>query len=337
MSAVTEVAVGLAVVVLVVGSMIWLAKKGFFAPDTNEESQEERQELEESSGSQDFSIPFRKRARSWSGPYKMFVGSCVLLAVLVGYGAWDVMRTGAPASKYLTGEVRFAAIALVGVAGGVKLKAWFDSQIAYLTVEYERKGARDLIERVPYARTAVKNHGGRTYVQEVADSRLLGLFWRFRQVGEDRRLRGGEKPLDDVVTHQVPDHGKEVPGDHGYHVRTQEQGDIVLEGATSSADVTYSSPSSLSSERAVELREEKKRKDASLNATKATNAHLQKQIRSMEKKIENNEYRDREDLLEDFSRFKEMSSMRVEVEDTTERTNGQQPADEKANGKEAGA
>jgi hypothetical protein len=338
MSAITQVAVGVGVVVVVVGSMIWLAKKGSFAPDsTNEESQEERQELEESVGSRDYNIPFRRRVGSWSGPMKLFVAACGLLAILVGYGTWDVMRTGAPASKYLTSEVRFAGIALVGVAGGVKMKSWFDAQIAYLTVEYERRGARDLIERIPYARTAVKHHGGRTFVQEVADSRLLGLFWRFRQVGEDRRLRGGEKPLDDVVTHQVPDHGKEVPGDHGYHVRTQEQGDVVLAGATSTADLGYSSPSSLSSERAVELREEKKRKDASLNATKATNAHLQKQITSMEKKIKNEEYRDREELLDDFKRFKEMSSMRVEVEDTTERTNGQQPADEKANGTEASA
>jgi hypothetical protein len=335
-SAVTEVAVGLGVVVAVVGTMIYLAKKGFFAPDsTNEESQDEREELEDSAGSQDFSIPLRKRVGSWSGPYKMFVAACALLGVLVAYGAVDVLRTGAPASKYLSSEVRFGLIGLVGVIGGVKLKGWFDAQVAYLTVEYERLSGQDLVERIPYARTAVSHHGGRTYVPEVADSRLLGLFWRFRQVGEDRRLRGGEKPLDDVVTHQIPDHGKEIPDGQGYHVRTQEEGNRVLEGATSSADLAYSSPSSLSSERSVELREEKKRKQARLDAVKATNAELQRRITKLEKKIQNDEYKDRTELVEDFESFSDMlTTMKFEIEDTTE--NGTGP-DEKSNGAEAGA
>lgn len=335
MSAVTEIGVGVGVVIAIVGSMIVLARRGFFSPDGNEESPEERAELEESVGSQDFHIPFRKRVRSWSGPYKLFVGTVVLLSLLVGYGVVDVVRTGAPAGKYLSSEVRFAGIALVGVAGGVKLKSWFDSQIAYLTVEYERMGGQDLVERIPYARTAVSRRNGRTFVQEVADSRLLGLFWRYRQVGEDRRLRGKETPLDDVITHQVPDHGKELPDDDGYHIRTQEGGDRVLEGATSAADFAYSSPSSLSSQRSAEIREEKKRKDVKLNAVKATNAELQREITSLEKKIKNEEYHDREELVEDFEAFSDMlTTMRFEIEDTTE--NGTGP-DEKANGTEASA
>jgi hypothetical protein len=334
-SAVTEIGVGVGVVIAIVGSMIVLARRGFFSPDGNEESPEERAELEESVGSQDFHIPFRKRVRSWSGPYKLFVGTVVLLSLLVGYGVVDVVRTGAPAGKYLSSEVRFAGIALVGVAGGVKLKSWFDSQIAYLTVEYERMGGQDLVERIPYARTAVSRRNGRTFVQEVADSRLLGLFWRYRQVGEDRRLRGKETPLDDVITHQVPDHGKELPDDDGYHIRTQEGGDRVLEGATSAADFAYSSPSSLSSQRSAEIREEKKRKDVKLNAVKATNAELQREITSLEKKIKNEEYHDREELVEDFEAFSDMlTTMRFEIEDTTE--NGTGP-DEKANGTEASA
>jgi len=335
-SAVTEIAVGVGVVLAIVGSLIVLAKKGYFAPDTNDQSGEERAELEESVSSQDFHIPFRKRVGSWSGPYKMFVGACVLLSLLVGYGVVDVVRTGAPAGKYLSSEVRFGLVALVGVAGGIKMKSWFDAQIAYLTVEYERMGGQDLVERIPYARTAVSRRNGRTFVQEVADSRLLGLFWRFRQVGEDRRLRGKETPLDDVITHQIPDHGKELPDDEGYHIRTQQDGDRVLEGATSAADVAYSSPSSLSSQRSAEIREEKKRKDVKLSAVKATNAELQREITKLEKKIKNEEYHDREELVDDFEAFSDMlTTMKFEMEDTTEK-NGV-GTDEKQNGAEASA
>lgn len=325
MSVVVNVLVGVGVVLAVVGALILLAKRGVFDPDRNEDSQAERDELAESVGSQDFHIPFRRRVGSWSGPYKVFVASLVLLSLLVLYGVYDVMRTGAPASQYLPTEARFGLVALVGIAGGVKLKSWFDSQIGKLTVIYERTGQEDIVERIPYARTGVSRRNGRVTLPEVADNRLLGLFWRFRQVGEDRRLRAEEKPLDDVIQHLLPDHAKQLPDDGGYQVRTQEDGDKVLSGATSVADVSYSSPKSLSDERSVELREQRRRKEAELSAVQATNTELQNTIRTMEKKIKNQEYKDREELLSDFEDFSEMFSKAQEKLSTDDKSNGTTP------------
>lgn len=331
-----EVAIGAAVVIAVVGTLVWLGKRGFFEPDTNTESQEEREEHADSIGSQDFRIPFRKRVGSWSLPYKVFVASLGLVGVLGGVMTYQVMKTGSPVQQYITREVRYGLIALVGVGGGVYLKRWFDAQVGSLYVTYERAGQENITERIPYAKQAVRRRNGVRTLPEIAESRLLGLFWRYRQVGEDRRLRGGDKPLDDVISHKVPDHGEQLPDDEGYAVTTRAEGDEILSGATSTADVTYASPNSLSDERATQLREQNRRKDAELRAVQATNAELYKQIRKMRKKIENEEYQHRTDLIEDFDDFAEMfSTLRVNIKD--EASDGSTSALENGENKEANA
>lgn len=318
---VVEIAIAALVVLAIVGALIFLAKRGYFEPDANEDAEDEREEL--GAGRQDFQIPYRRRVRSWSGPMKVFVGSLVLLGLGVGVATYHVMKTGSPAQQFLTREVRYGVVGVIGIAGGVRLKSWFDRQVAHLTVIYERAGQENLVERIPYARTRVRRRDGVVTVSEVADSRLLGLFWRYRQRGEDRRLRGGEKPLDDVISHLVPDHGDELPDAEGFHVTTRKDGDQVLEG-DSIADVSYASPNSLSDERATRIREEKKRKEAELQGVKATNAELYQQIRKMRKRIKNDEYRDRQELLQDFSEFSSMfRSFRVSIKDEMSNGNGE--------------
>lgn len=318
MTALTQIAVGAGVVVLVVGAIIWLAKRGTFEPEaTNEESQREREELAESVSATDYHIPFRKRVSSWSGPMKVFVASLGLLAMVGGAIVYQIMRTGSPANQYLTREVQFALVGVIGVAGGVHLKSWFDDQLGYVDVTYERAGAENLVERIPYAKTS-ERRDGTIKVQEVAPTRLFGLFWRYRQVGEDRRLRGADKPLDDVITLQIPDHGEERPDGSGFHVTTSENGDRVLAGATATADLTFGSPNNLSDERSIQLREKNKRKEAELRAVQSTNAQLQQEVRKLRKKVENEEYDDRAALMEDFGNFAEMfSTLRVNVKDET--------------------
>lgn len=332
MSWIADVAVGFAVVVLVVGALIWLGKRGHFEPDVNEATAEEREELTDSATAEDFRIPFRRKVSSWSLPYKVFAGSLALLVVLGGIAVYQMMKTGSPSSRWITTEVRYGIVAVAGIAGGVRLRSWFDNQIGKLTVIYERAGQDNLVEQIPFAQKGVRRRNGAVTLPEIAEDRLLGLFWRFRQVGEDRRLRGGDKPLDDIITHQLPDHGEELPGDAGYLVSTREGGDTILSGATSTADVTYGSPNSLSDERATQLREQKRRKEAELNGIKATNAELYKQVSKMRKKIENEEYQDRTDLIEDFGEFAEMySTLRVDITDSgsengaSPETNGESP------------
>jgi len=322
-SVIIEVAIGALVVLSIVGTLIALAQKGYFEPDsTNEATQEEREELQESVGSEDFRIPYRRRVKSWSTPYKVFVGSLVLLTLGAGVATYQVMKTGSPAQQFVTSEVRLGLVAIVGIGGGVWLKSWFDSQVGYLDVVYERAGQQNILERIPYARTRVRRRNGEETVPEIADNRLLGLFWRYRQVGEDRRLRGKDKPLDDVITHKVPPHGEERPDGDGFVVTTTKEGDQILEGS-STADVTYSSPNNLSRERSIQIKEQRRRKDAELRAVKATNAELTQQVRKMRKKIENEEYKDRTELLDDFDRFSEqLNAFKVRLQDESKNDAG---------------
>lgn len=320
MSWLSQVAIGAVTVLTVVGSIVYLARKGLFEPDsTNEQSQEEREELSQSVGSQDFEVPFRKRVSAWSGPYKMLVASVVLLVLGSIVAAYQVMKTGSPVQQYATSEVRYAAVGVIGIGGGVWLKGWFDSQVGKLAVVYERAGQRNVVELIEYAKTGVRRRDGKVTVPEIESNRLLGLFWRYRQVGEDRRLRGTEKPLSDVITHLIPDHGDEMPDGEGWVVETKEEGDKVLTGATTTGDVTYRSPNTLSDEQATQNREKMKRKDAELDAVKSTNAELYTQVRKMRKKIENEEYQDRTDLMEDFDQFSQMlRTMTVELKEETD-------------------
>lgn len=330
----TGLLIGLLVAVGVVGTLIWLAKRGYFEPDVNEDV-EEREALAENAGQRDFHIPYRRRVGAWSLPYKVFVGSLLLLGLAGGVTAYQIMRTGSPAHQYVTTEVQFAIVAVVGVAGGVRLKSWFDGQVGYLDVIYERAGQEPLVERIPYAHRDVRRREGTTTVPEIAGTRLLGLFWRYRQVGEDRRLRGADKPLADVINVGVPDHGVERPDGSGFVVRTREDGDQVLEGATVTADVSFASPNSLSDERSIQIREEKKRKEAELRAVQATNAELNQQLRKMRKKIENEEYKDRTELMRDLEDFGNvLNSFSVSIEDETTR-NGSETALETNDAQEA--
>jgi hypothetical protein len=310
-----ELAIAALVVLAIVGVLIWLAKRGVFQPDGNEDADQEAEEVGTTTGTGNYRIPYRRRVKAWSGPMRVFVASLVLLGLVGGVAAYQILKTGSPAQQYLTQEVRIGLAVVIGVAGGVYLKSHFDSQIGWLNIVYERAGQTNLVERVPYAQQGVRRREGMISVPEVSDNRLLGLFWRYRLRGEDRRLRAGEKPLADPIRHGIPDHGEEFPDTEGALVLTSQDGDEILDG-DSSVDVTYSPPNTLSKERATQIREKSNRKEAELQGAKATNAELYSQIRKMRKKIKNDEYRDRQALLEDFDKFSSyLNSFTVSVQD----------------------
>lgn len=298
-----NVAIGVLVVLSIAGLIVYLSRKGYFEPDVNEDAPDEREELAETVGSDDFRIPYRSRIGAWSGPYKVFVASLALLALAVGAVTYQVMRTGSPVQQYITREIQMAIVGVAGIGAGVRLKAIFDGKIATADVIYEREGREPLVDRVPYAKTGERRREGLVTAPEVATNRLLGLFWKYRQVGSDRKLRGTDTPLSDVITQGIPDHAIEKPDGSGWIIPTHSDGERVLSGATSTADVTYEPPNSLSHEEKIEYRERLERKNARLQAMQATKAELYQQVKKMRKKIENEEYHDREELKSDLDDF----------------------------------
>jgi hypothetical protein len=194
---------------------------------------------------------------------------------------------------------------------------------------YEREGERPRCERVPFMADSREFRDGDAIVKEVANSRLFGLVWRYRQVAERRGLRHSESLPEDVVEHMLPEHAWETP-DGNVIIRTHSEGDQVLTGATE-PDKTYSSPRQLSREEAIRLREERRRINAELANVKATNAQLMRQIRTLRKQLKNEEYNEREDLIKDLGELLEQFAPLVNDQHDSQESRPD-PAEVMANG-----
>lgn len=313
MSALLVVA-GAVIAVGSAGLVILANKRGWFQPSSlNEDTETGTDEIAEEATRQDFHIPLRGRLSAWSRPAKVFfvaVGGLSLLALFAGY---QLLKTGATAESYLTREVQFGLVAVVGVGSGIYVQRWFDGQIGRIHAYYERKGQDPVVDSIKYAANRVRWKNGSAIAPVLDDNRLFGLFPRFKLIGEDRELRGTNKPLDDVIQRQIPDHAIESGDGETIIVPTKEDGDEILRGPTSPADRTWSSPNSLSDERATQYREETRRLRIESNATKATNAELYSLIRKMRKKIDNKEYREYQDFKSDFEDLAEIALSRSEA------------------------
>lgn len=293
--------------VLVSVAVIWfLASRGKFSPEdqeTPEERVEQQRQFEE-----DFSIPLRDRYRSLSGAARTVVASLSVAMLVAGYFGYRVVKTGSPATQYLSVEVLVAMVGLVGIVAGIKFEQWVQNRIGELHVVYERLGDAPQTKTIRYFKDKMQMRDGRPVVHELADSRLFGIFHRHRMVGEERDLRASAKPNGDIISHMVPDHGAETET-NDWVVRTwqdtSDSGEHVDPSPSAAADYKYSSPNSLSDEDAVALRQKNRRMRIRLNEIKSTNAELYDKVSKMRQQLENEEYKSREDFQRDLAAITE--------------------------------
>lgn len=330
---IVTVGIAVAVVVAVVGTLLWIARKGYLTPDVSDRTPEEREQFADGADDRDFRIPLRRRAKALTGPAKVFAGAVVLLFGGVTVATYQVLKTGSPIHQYITSEVQYGMVAVLGVAGGALLQRRFDDMVGHLEVVYQDHG-EDVVDRVPYLKTRVRTYGGSTIVPEVARSRLVGLFPRLRQVGEDRRLRSEGKPLDDLIQHEIPDHAAELPDGDGWVIPTHDEGDEVVAGVSSAADVRYASPHQLSYEQATTYKSRIQAMRVRLRTTESQLAELYQQITRLETKIENEEYHQREDFMSDA---KQLIDMVARVVNDVDGDDDDGPASVLENGQEAEA
>lgn len=324
---VTTVEVGVIAAVGVVAIAIYLAKRGLFDPSEEDES---RDELRERQSREDWSIPARKRVKALPGPLRVLLVGMVVVTVIVSYGLYQYFRTGAPADSFLTTEVQFGAVAFVGVVLGIGLARWFDKRRRSLWVAYEGEGEEPQVGEIPVMTDDQEVRDGRQVVKELARNRLLGLFNRYRQVGERRELRSNQSLPSDRVEHLVPDHSINLPsGD--FFVETQSEGDKVLSGG-SSADLTYRSQNQMSYEESVTLRERMSRLRSRMRAVKATNAQLMDDIKKLRKEIENREYQEREALVEEIDEILTAMGPALQMANPGFQDNSQGPVQRAENG-----
>ena len=300
MALVVPALIGVLAVFVTVTLVKYLASRGFFEPETSETTADERVE----DGMEDeYGVPFTSRVKALTLPAKVFFGSLIALVLAVIVAGYHVMRTGSPFQQLFTTHVQMVLVGLFGMYCGIKVHRTLNSRIRHLIIQYERKGREDRVVTVPYLEDKVVYRGDNAIIHELADNRIFGLFTRHRQVGEERELRGTRKPNTDIITRMVPDHGVEVP-DVGYFVRTyadeHSDGEEIDSKANSSADYKYKSPNTLSDEQAYSIEGERRRKNIENRELRNTNAELFEKVHSLRKKVDNEEYKSREDFQEDL-------------------------------------
>lgn len=311
-----------------VGLVVWIVKRGTFE-QANTQSSEERSELSARNRAEDWTVPLRRRYKALPGPARFLVGVLVLLVVAFSALMYHILQSGKPLGQVVDVRLAAASIGVIGVVGGIRLERSLRDRARYAYVFYERDNGDPDCERIPFMSRSREFRDGTEIVKEVSNSRLFGLVWRYRQVAERRGLRETDSLPEDIVEHMLPAHAWECP-DGNIVIRTHAKGDKVLSGPTE-PDKTYSSPRQLSREESIKQREERKRLQAELDNIKATNAQLMRQIRTLRKSIKNEEYHEREDLIDDLGQLLEQFAPLV----NDQHDNGQSrpdPAEAIANG-----
>lgn len=291
-------ALGVAVVLLVLGGIYVLAKRDVFAPSSeNRETAEQRiedAELRERSG---FEIPLRSRISSIGAPGKAVLAASALIAVFMGYLGMKYLQTGSPAEQLTSLELMVAGVALAGIIGGARLQRWAESRVGRLYNVYEDADGQPEVETVEFYKHEMRSTGQDTVIQQLHPQRLLGIFRRRMLIGMHRQLRSSPKPLTDVVTHALPHGGHAFEVDDGLLINLTRGEPIYQSSPTSVADVHYRSPNTLSYERAVGIQQSKERMRIERDAWQTTSAAKDAELERLSEVIVNREWQDKQELL----------------------------------------
>lgn len=293
--------------VIVLGGMVLLQRRQSVDPSDDDPDEGEAGDGDDAlpdaarDNSQTFSVPMRSRVAAWSIHMKAFIAVIVVTMLLAMWVGYQLMRTGS-ADRYVSAELVYLVCTVVGIAFGVYAKSWTDSQIGYIIPAYANDEGPPRAEAIPFLKDSLRNSGGTTKVTEVARNRFLNLFWRLRLRGEDPRLRQANRPLNEGIKREIPEHGAEIDGGliDGFVVPTQKDGDKVYLKAGGSADITWRTRDAMSVEESAKWQKRYHRVREKLGAEKADNAQKDRQLRRMQKKLENDEYESREALRKDF-------------------------------------
>lgn len=310
-----------AVLVLLIG--IWImARRDVFSPDTeNTETAEQRIEDKKLRERADFDIPLRSRVQALSAPAKTVMLSSVIFLGLLGYAGVKWMQTGSPQQSFTSLRVAQAGVGIVGIAGGLWLGNWLDSRVGTMYNVYETPQGEQEVEEVEYLTHERMDSGSEEVIQQLHPAKLLGVFRKRMLVGMHRELRSSPKPLTDVVTHSIP------PGEHTIEVDDDvvinlTQGEPIYNKSPDAvSDVSYHSPNSLSYERAVGLRQSKRRMQIERDSWKTTSAAKDRELERLTETILNNEWEDKKDLMDLLRDYEEMQRRRT-IEQVDARSSG---------------
>lgn len=289
-----QVLIALVVLVVFISVILVAFKSGWFSGDSRD-SREDKEELSTRDRRDEFRVPLRRRMHAWPLPLRIAAGVAVLLAIAFTFMSYQLTRTGSTGAL-LTTETYMVSFAVVGVIGGIWLQRWSDGRVEWLTIMFEDEDGGGTIVEEPYMPSETSVSNGSRIVQVCRDNRVLGLFWRFKQVADERKLRGKGKLPGDRLEVEIPSHA--IEHDDGLVIETSPEGDRVIEGPAN-PDVTYGSPNNLSYERSQQMRRENTQIKIKNKRIEAENTELSRSLDRLYTKIENAEHMERDDFKAD--------------------------------------
>ncbi|AEH39529.1 hypothetical protein [Halopiger xanaduensis] len=251
-------------------------------------------------------IPVRDKPRQL--PVELKIISFCLLAIcgVVGFYTYQFLKNGSPAEFGYTTQVQYALVAFVALGAGVAYRGYKDSSVGEVHVVYESEDGEqaESEETIYYDRNAVEyQEDGSMLVQELRDERIFGLFRRRKLAGHDRKLRS-DRPLGDIVTHEIHSDATKLE-DGKWEMRTQ--GQITIDGGTNNAaDYRYHPPLRLPYEKQVKQQEEMRKMEIEKKSLRAQLAEAHNQIDDLVTILENGEYRQREQVMDELREVKEL-------------------------------
>jgi len=157
------------------------------------------------------SIPIAARAKGMSRPAKVMFGSIGLLFVVLAIFIYQTLSTGSPAEVLFADQLRTAALVGVGVIGGVIITNVASRNEGRLYNIYETNSGETRAEIVPIDTSGIEaDSEGHEVVSEYNRRRIMGLFRRYKHVGEDAELDGSHRAPGKIIKHQIADHAVKV-------------------------------------------------------------------------------------------------------------------------------
>ena len=286
-----------ALVVAVVVFGAWYIRR-----TTREDHSEETEHIEsESHVKGGASIPITARAKGMSRPAKVMFGSIGLLFVVLAIFVYQTLSTGSPAEILFADQLGTAAVALVGVVGGVIITNAASRNEGHVYNIYETNSGDTRTEVVPVDTSGIEaDSEGHDVVAEYHPRRFLGLFRRYKHVGEDAELDGTHRAPGKIIKHQIADHAVEV--DDGVWVqRTSGRDDT--KSPSVEPDYIYDAPIELAYDTYLNMQESVRRMEQRLKGAQATIAVLERELNKLRDRLETGKYKTEDAVLDRFDKM----------------------------------
>jgi len=299
----TPVIIGATAIAIVLLVGYFVTRWGVFEDDAEDDSGTEQVDRQ---AERDLErIPLRDKPRQLTLPMKLVLASLLLGCGITSFYLYQFLKSGSPVEFQYIRELQFASVGLIGIAGGVWFKGRAESRIGKLEIDFENTDGTDIDEtKTVWFRwsEAEPQDDGTIVVRALFPSLILSVFPRKKLVGHEPRLRG-DRPLGKRVAYEVPQHAVETS--EGWYIRTQ--GEIATNGAQPGiVDFRFKTPYELPYKAYIAQREQNRKKTIRMNSLKAELAEAESRLDTMERRLRNQEYAGRKDILSELEELRDL-------------------------------